>query len=63
MTLSVGKYYTPKGENLAGIGLTPQVEVPLEEEQMLQIYYGNVPWNADPQILAAIEALGGHNGA
>lgn len=63
VALSVGKYYTPKGENLAGVGLTPEVEVPLEEELFWQIYYGNVLWQDDPQILAAIEALSGHNGA
>lgn len=55
--LSVGKYYTPKGVSLAGVGITPDVVVDVEEELFLQIYYGNLPPMEDPQILAAIEAL------
>lgn len=55
--LSVGKYYTPSGQNLAGIGLTPDVEVEVDEETFQAIYYGNLDWAEDPQILAAIDIL------
>lgn len=55
--LSVGKYYTPKGVSLAGVGITPEVEVSVDEETFLAIYYDNLSWQEDPQILAAIEAL------
>lgn len=55
--LSVGKYYTPSGQNLAGIGLTPDVEVEVDEETFQAIYYGNLDWEEDPQILAAIDIL------
>lgn len=55
--LSVGKYYTPNGVSLAGVGITPDVVVDVDEEMFLQIYYGNVEPMEDPQILAAIEAL------
>lgn len=55
--LSVGRYTTPKGVSLAGVGITPHVEVAVDDTLFAQIYYGNVPAMEDPQILAAIEAL------
>lgn len=55
--LSVGKYYTPKGENLAGVGLTPDVEVPVDEEMALKILSRTLNEQEDPQISAAIEHL------
>ena len=55
--LSVGKYTTPNGVSLTDVGLTPDVEVEVDDELFLQIYYGNVEWTEDPQILAAVDAL------
>lgn len=55
--LSVGKYYTPKGNSLAGVGITPNSLVPVTEELATQIFAGLVEPMDDPQILAAIEAL------
>ena len=55
--LSVGKYYTPKGENLAGVGITPDIVVDVEEEMFLDIYYGRLEPMEDPQVKAALEAL------
>ena len=55
--LSVGKYCTPKGVSLADVGIIPDVEVPVTDEEFLQIYYGNMPAEEDPQIQAAIDAL------
>lgn len=49
--LSIGKYYTPNGKNLANIGITPDVSVPLAEGQT-----GKDPTN-DAQVSAAVEAL------
>ena len=60
--LSVGRYYTPNGVSLAGVGITPDVEVEVDDELFWQIYYGNVEPMEDPQILAAIEALKVGNG-
>ena len=57
VALSIGKYFTPNGISLEGVGITPDVEVPLEEETALSIYYGQLPAGEDPQILAALEAL------
>lgn len=49
--LSIGKYFTPKGQNLAGIGITPDVIVAPDSEQP-----DPVP-TEDPQVQAAIDAL------
>ena len=55
--LSIGEYFTPKGKNLAGIGITPDVEIPVDEETAAAIYAGNLDPMEDPQIQAALEAL------
>ncbi|MBQ3505036.1 MAG: S41 family peptidase [Oscillospiraceae bacterium] len=55
--LSVGKYYTPKGESLEKVGITPDVVVTVTQEQAAEIYYGLLPHEEDPQLQAAIEAL------
>ena len=57
VALSVGKYYTPGGISLEGVGITPDVEVSVTEEQAAMIYYGTLDPEADPQIRAAVEAL------
>lgn len=49
--LSIGKYYTPKGESLADVGIIPDISITLEKNQA-----GLKP-TEDPQVLAAIEAL------
>ena len=55
--LSVGKYTTPNGVSLTDVGITPDVVVEVSEELFWQIYYGNVDWTEDPQVLAAVEVL------
>ena len=55
--LSVGRYTTPTGVSLATVGLTPDVTVEVSEELFWQIYYGNVSWQEDPQVQAALEVL------
>lgn len=57
VNLSVGKYYTPRGVNLAGVGITPDVVVPVDNETALGIYTGSLDYNQDPQVAAAIKAL------
>jgi len=57
VALSVGKYYTPGGLSLEGVGITPDVEVSVTEDQGAMIYYGTLDPKEDPQIQAAIEAL------
>ena len=57
--LSVGKYTTPKGVSLAGVGITPDVEVDVDEETYFEIYAGILDPGEDPQIQAAVDALKG----
>lgn len=58
VNISIGTYTTPKGVDLTDVGLTPDVLVELDEETTMQIYYGNVPPEEDPQIQKALEVLG-----
>lgn len=57
VSLSIGEYFTPSGKNLAEVGITPDVLVPVEEETALEIYYGTLDPREDPQVQAAIKAL------
>lgn len=57
VNLSVGEYFTPKGKNLAGVGVTPQIEVAVDEETFLAIYARTLDPMEDPQVLAALDAL------
>ncbi len=55
--LSVGRYTTPNGVSLTDVGITPDVVVEVDEELFYQIYYGNISWEEDPQIQAALDVL------
>lgn len=58
--LSIGKYFTPKGVSLEGVGITPDVKIEIKNSEIAQgIYYGTVNPMEDPQILAAIAVLQG----
>ena len=57
VSLSVGKYFTPGGVSLEGVGITPEVPVAVNEETEALIYYNQLPAAEDPQIQAAIAAL------
>lgn len=57
--LSVGKYFTPDGVSLAGVGVTPDVIVEVDQQTMLAIYGGTLEKEEDPQIQAAVDALMG----
>ena len=59
VNLSIGKYYTPNGASLAGVGLTPDVPVAVDEETAAKIAAGTLATEEDPQIIAAISALKG----
>ncbi len=61
VSLSIGKYYTPKGKSLADVGLTPQVEELVDEETAAKIVAGLLKPEEDSQIQAAINALKGGN--
>ncbi len=55
--LSIGKYYTPKGVSLAGVGVTPDMLVEVDNETAAKIYYDQLDPMEDPQILAALALL------
>lgn len=55
--ISTGKYFTPHGNSLAGVGITPDVPAEVEEKTNAAIYYGELEPADDPQIQAAISAL------
>ena len=55
--LSVGKYTTPNGKNLAGVGITPDIVIEVDEVTDAAIYAGTLEPANDPQIQAAVKAL------
>ncbi|MBQ9167136.1 MAG: S41 family peptidase [Oscillospiraceae bacterium] len=57
VNLSIGKYYTPNGLSLIGIGVTPDEEITVDEETASLIYAGTLDPMEDPQILAAIDTI------
>ncbi len=57
VSLSIGKYFTPGGVSLEGVGITPDVPVEVDEQTGALIYYGTLAPEEDPQIQAAVEAL------
>ena len=57
VSLSVGKYYTPEGKSLTDVGITPDVEVDLEYEEYVSLYYGMLSPEEDDQLQAALELL------
>ena len=52
--LTVSKYYTPKGNNIHGIGIAPDVEVELDEDVANAI---TIPEEKDNQLQKAVEIL------
>lgn len=52
--LTVSKYYTPNGTNIHGIGITPDVEIELDEELADQL---EISHDEDNQLQAAIDTL------
>lgn len=57
VAISTGKYYTPNGVNLEGVGITPDVIVDMDEDTYAALYYGELSIDEDPQVQAAISAL------
>ena len=57
VAISTGRYKTPKGVSLEGVGITPDVEIAVDEVTAYYIYAGVLDPMEDPQILAALDAL------
>ena len=60
VNLSVGKYYTPNGVTLADVGVTPDVEVAVDDETFLAIYNNLLAPEEDPQVQEAVNLLRGY---
>jgi carboxyl-terminal processing protease len=57
--VSIGKYFTPKGVSLEGVGITPDHVVQVDQKTAAAIRAGTLDPMEDPQVLAAIAALKG----
>ena len=57
VSLSTGKYFTPRGISLEDVGITPDVEIVVDDSTYADIYYGQLQPQEDPQIQAAVNAL------
>lgn len=61
VNLSIGKYYTPQGKNLAGVGITPDEVVELDDEAEEALLYGTLEIDEDLQLQTAISSLNPEN--
>lgn len=59
VNISTGKYYTPEGNSLAGVGITPDRVVEISDEDYVDIYLGDMEHDDDTQLQTAIELLRG----
>lgn len=57
IAISTGHYQTPNGVTLAGVGVTPDIPIEVDQETYLAIYYETLDKAEDVQLQAAIEAL------
>lgn len=57
VNLSIGKYFTPNGESLIDVGVTPDVPLELSEEEALELARNRLAPEDDPQIQVAIGCL------
>ena len=57
VSISIGRYTTPNGVSLAGVGITPDILVEVDELTAFKIYAGTMDPEEDPQVQAAVEAL------
>lgn len=55
--LSTGRYRTPNGVDLEGVGITPDEIVEVDDETAAKIYAGTLAPMDDPQIVAAVNVL------
>lgn len=60
VNLSTMKYFTPDGTCLAGVGITPDIELYPEDAEYYGVYYGTVEDGEDSQLQAALEAVRGN---
>lgn len=59
INVSTGKYYTPEGVSLAGVGITPDRVIEVSDEEYYDIYLGDMEHENDVQLQEAINAVKG----
>lgn len=57
VNLSIGKYYTPSGISLIDVGVTPDIELDLTQEDATLLAQNKLDPMEDPQIQAALGCL------
>ena len=57
LNISTGKYFTPQGKSLTDVGITPDVEIDLDDEDYAALYYRQLAQADDAQLQAALELL------
>ena len=57
--ISIEEYFTPNGVSLAGTGVTPDLEVPVSDEEFELLYFDLLPAEDDTQLQAAASLLTG----
>ena len=57
VNLSIGKYFTPNGESLIDVGVTPDIEVELTDEEASLLSARKLAPEDDPQVQAALGTL------
>ena len=57
VNLSIGKYFTPNGESLIDVGVTPDIEVELTDEEASLLASRKLLPEDDPQLKAALGTL------
>jgi carboxyl-terminal processing protease len=55
--ISSMEYFTPSGQSLANIGLTPDIAVDIEYEDRVSLYGGSLAHSEDAQLIAAVDAV------
>lgn len=55
--ISTGKYYTPNGVSLVGVGITPDRVVEVSDETYADIYYSRLDPEQDAQLQEAIASV------
>lgn len=57
LNISIGKYFTPEGRSLTGVGVTPDIVCEISDEEYEQLYYGRLEEQDDAQLQQALAAL------
>ena len=57
LNISIGKYYTPEGKSLTGVGITPDIACELSEDDYANLYYGLLEKEDDVQMQKALDVL------